>query len=100
MEYEDRLYENRAYIVLDVIKGVDHSVTSLLVIGHNPSLHDTARLLIGPGDVEARERLDEGLPTAGLVVIDFAGSSWAGLHARGGRLQRFVTPRLIGAATE
>jgi hypothetical protein len=40
-------------------------------VGHNPGLHETARLLIAAGDVEIRERLNEGLPTAGLALIDF-----------------------------
>jgi phosphohistidine phosphatase len=72
---------------------------SLLVIGHNPSLHDVALHLIAAGDVEARERLAEKLPTSGLVVIDFPIEAWSGLHPRSGRLERFVTPRLIAAAT-
>ena len=52
------------------------------------------------GDVEARERLGEGLPPAGLAVIDFAGDDWSQLHPQGGRLERFVTPRLLEAATD
>ena len=68
---------------------------SLLVIGHNPGMQDLARLLIASGDVEARERLNEGLPTSGLTVIDFASGSWAKLHPHGGRLERFVTPRSL-----
>ena len=48
------------------------------------------------GDIEARERLNEGLPTAGLVVIDFAAETWDKLHAHAGRLERFVTPRSLG----
>jgi len=31
-----------------------------------------ALMLIASGDVEARERLREKLPTSGLVIIDFA----------------------------
>ena len=72
----------------------------LLVVGHNPGLHETARLLIASGDVEARERLNEGLPTSGLAVIDFAGRDWEKLHPHSGRLERFVTPRLLKAATD
>ena len=56
--------------------------------------------LIAAGDVEARERLNEGLPTSGLAVIDFAGDDWDKLHPRSGRLERFVTPRLLKAATD
>jgi phosphohistidine phosphatase SixA len=35
-----------------------------------------ARRLVASGDVETRERLDEGLPTSGLAVMDFAGKNW------------------------
>jgi phosphohistidine phosphatase len=73
-------------------------VRALLMIGHNPGLHDAARSLIASGDVEARERLNEGLPTSGLVVIDFPGKDWRKLHAPGGRLDRFITPRSLASA--
>lgn len=73
---------------------------ALLVIGHNPGLHDLATRLIASGDVEARERVNEKLPTCGLVVIDLAFDDWSKLHASAGRLERFVTPRLLGAATD
>jgi phosphohistidine phosphatase len=63
-------------------------------------LHEAARLLIAAGDVEARERLSEGLPTSGLAVIEFTGSDWRKLHSHGGRLDRFVTPRSLAAATD
>ena len=56
--------------------------------------------LIGSGDVEAREGLNEKLPTSGLVVIDFAFDDWSELHDSAGRLERYVTPRLIGAASD
>ena len=75
-------------------------VPTLLVVGHNPGLHDLARQLIGSGDVEARESLNEKLPTSGLVVIDLAFDDWSKLHDSAGRLERFVSPRLIGAESD
>jgi len=96
--YEGHLYNAPAQAILAVLGGVNSSVRTLLVIGHNPGLHEAARLLIASGDVEARERLNEGLPTAGLAVIDFAGDDWHKLHPHGGRLERFVTPRSLAAA--
>ena len=62
-------------------------------MAHNPGLHELGKLLIASGDVDARERLNEGLPTSGLLVIDFVGSDWSTLHPRSGRLERFITPR-------
>jgi phosphohistidine phosphatase len=70
------------------------------MIGHNPALHDLANELIGSGEVEARESLNEKLPTSGLVVIDFAFDDWSELHDSSGRLERFVTPRSLGASAD
>jgi len=70
------------------------------MVGHNPGLHDAARLLIAAGDVAARERLNEGLPTSGLLVIDFAGTDWKSLQPRSGRLERFIAPRSLKASAD
>ena len=40
------------------------------------------------------------LSTGGRVVIDFAIPDWSKLHARSGRLERFVVPRMLEAATD
>jgi len=72
----------------------------LLVVGHNPGMHDLAVSLIASGDVEARERVNEKLPTSGLVVIDLAFDDWSRLHPNAGRIERFVSPRLIEEATD
>ena len=96
--YEDRLYNAGAEAIVALVKKTAPAVRTLLVIGHNPGLHDAARRLIASGDVETRERLNEGLPTSGLAVIDFAGKDWRKVHAHGGRLERFVSPRLLAEA--
>jgi phosphohistidine phosphatase len=92
--YEDRLYESGTEAIVTAIKATDRSASALLVIGHNPGLYDTTRLLLAQRGGDAHQ-LDDGLPTAGLVVIDFAGDDWRKLAARNGRLEGFVTPRLL-----
>jgi phosphohistidine phosphatase len=96
--FEHRLYNAGAQAILAVVQKADPKARKLMVIGHNPGVHDLARFLIASGDVEAREQLNEGLPTSGLALIDFATSDWRKLHAQGGRLERFVTPRLLATA--
>jgi phosphohistidine phosphatase len=96
---EDRIYNATAEDLFKIISET-RGAHSLVVVGHNPGLHDIAVQLIASGDVEARERVAEKLPTAGLVVIDLAFDDWSRLHLHSGRLERFVTPRLIAAATD
>jgi phosphohistidine phosphatase len=96
---EERIYSASAPGLFNLVTEAK-SAPSLLVIGHNPGLHELALQLIASGDSKARERLAENLPTSGLVVIDFSINDWARLHPRSGRLEHFVTPRLLAAATE
>ena len=94
-----RIYNASPQTLIEVI-GETRDARALLVVGHNPGLHDLAVQLIASGDVEARERINEKLPTSGLVVIEFPYDDWSRLHRSSGRLERFVSPRLIAGATD
>jgi len=96
---DERIYNATIEKLIAVISEAG-DVRSLLVVGHNPGLHDLAVQLIASGDVETRERVSEGLPTSGLVVVGFPFSDWSQLHPQAGRLEHFITPRLIAAATD
>jgi phosphohistidine phosphatase len=98
--FDDRLYDATPEAIIAALRETSADVGTLLVVGHNPGLHEAAKRLIASGEVEARERLNEGLPTSGLAVIDFPGRDWEKLHPRSGRLERFVTPRLLKEATD
>ena len=95
----EQLYEATPRGIVALIKEAPTAAHTLLVIGHNPELHELALMLVASGDVDARERLQEKLPTAGLVIMDFAFDDWRNLHRQSGRLERFVTPKLLGAAS-
>ena len=96
---DKRIYDASREKLINIIRETRYA-HALLIIGHNPGLHDLAVQLIGSGDVAARERVTEKLPTSGLVVIDLPLDEWSRLHPNTGRLERFVSPRLIAAATD
>ena len=98
--YEERLFDASPQAVVDIIQEIGASCPTLLIVGHNPSLHRVAVGLIAAGDLDAREQLREGLPTSGLVTIEFPFDDWKKVHAPAGRLSHFVTPDLIAAATD
>jgi phosphohistidine phosphatase len=97
--FEERLYAAPPQRVLSVVREQDAAVQSIMVIGHNPGLQQSAELLIAAGDVELREKLREKFPTGALAVIDFAVDAWGRIHDHSGRLDRYVTPRSIAATT-
>ena len=71
----------------------------LLLVGHNPGLHELAFALTGSGKAEARSALADNLPTSGLAVIDFDIDDWRDVSFRSGRLELFVSPKLLKAAS-
>ena len=91
------LYGATSHEILDVIKQAPASAHTLLIVGHNPGLHELAIMLVASGDIETREQMREKLPTSGLLIIDFAFDDWAKLHPQSGRLERFVSPKSLGA---
>ncbi|HEY4140243.1 MAG TPA: histidine phosphatase family protein [Pseudolabrys sp.] len=95
----DKLYDATPHAIFAVIKAAPASAHTLMVVAHNPGLHEVALMLIASGDIDARERLREKLPTAGLVIVDFAFDDWDKLHPQSGRLERFVSPKSLDAAT-
>jgi phosphohistidine phosphatase len=93
--FDDGLYLAESDAIAALVRALPKDAASALLIGHNPGLQDAAIALAGAGDADARRRLRDHYPTAGLAVIDFARDEWAAVRARGGRLERFVTPKSI-----
>jgi phosphohistidine phosphatase len=67
----------------------------LMLVGHNPGMHELALALTGGGDAAGHKALSENLPTSGLAVFDFAVDDWADVAFRRGRLVQFLSPKLL-----
>ena len=99
-EFEASIYEASPEAILKAVKATAPAARTLIVVGHNPGMQQLAGMLIASGDIEARQRLLEEFPTAAFAMISFAAESWDGVHAAGGRLEHFVTPQTLEAATD
>jgi phosphohistidine phosphatase len=87
------LYDSTPDRLLNAIRAVGTEAKTIVLIGHNPEMQETAALLCGDGKADAMVRLDAKFPTAGLAVIDFAVANWAQIEPNSGYLERFVTPK-------
>jgi phosphohistidine phosphatase len=67
----------------------------LMLVGHNPGMHELTLALAGSGDAAGRKALADNLPTSGLAGFDFAIDDWGDVAFRRGRLMLFVTPKLL-----
>jgi phosphohistidine phosphatase len=95
----EQLYEATPRVIIALIKEAPTETHTLLIIGHNPELHELALMLVASGNPGARKLLQDKLPTAGLVIMDFAFDDWHKLHRQSGRLEHYVTPKLLEVAS-
>ena len=87
---EDQLYAAEADGLLDRLRRVPESTGSVMVIAHNPGLHDLALELAASGP--ALERLREKFPTGGLATIEVE-ADWRDIDRGRGRLVALATPK-------
>ena len=81
--------------VLDAIRRHGSGATSLLVVGHNPSLEALTLKLIGKGDAKLRSRIAQKYPTCALAVLEFERSNWRDVKYGEARLVSFTRPKDI-----
>jgi phosphohistidine phosphatase len=85
--------------LLQTIRGVAPTDPHrLMVIGHNPGMHELALALTGSGDADGRKALADNLPTSGLAIFDFAINDWDDVAFRRGKLVLFVSPKVLKQA--
>lgn len=90
---EPRVYGADERDLLRLVQATPESVRTLLVVGHEPTMSGTARLLAGRGsDRTALERMARKYPTNGIAVLETDGT-WAALGPRGALLRTFAVPR-------
>jgi phosphohistidine phosphatase len=81
--------------ILAAVRSSAADAQRLMVVGHNPGMHELALALAGSGDAAGRKALAGNLPTSGLAVLDFAVDDWDDVAFRRGRLVLFVSPKLL-----
>jgi phosphohistidine phosphatase len=96
VRFVPELYAVSGPVLLRVVRQAEPGVGALLVVGHNPGLHELAVRLTGSGDGDLRARLREKLPTGALVTLVFEASSWPEVEPGAGKLVGYVVPRELG----
>ena len=101
VELLDELYGAEPAQLLRIIRLAEVTGPArLMVIGHNPGMHELALMLAGSGDAAAKKSLEDNLPTAGLAILDFAIDDWNEVAFRRGKLVRFTSPKLLKQALD
>jgi phosphohistidine phosphatase len=89
---EPKLYNASPETLLDAVRAFPETVKSAAVVGHNPGLHGLALGLIPSGSAGQQKIYNEGLPTTGLVIVDFPVDRWRDIQPQTGGLTLFLAP--------
>lgn len=90
--YDEALYNATDGQLRDLLRGVDPSVATLMMVGHNPGIMELAARLARDGDVTELARLRDRFPPCSLALITFDTDDWREARATGGRLDLLLLP--------
>lgn len=96
VRHEPRIYEASLPTLWALLRQSPDEVRTMMCVGHNPGFADLAAEMIGFGDRYAQARLRRHFPTCSLAILDLDIESWAHASPGAARLDRFVTPKMLG----
>jgi phosphohistidine phosphatase len=94
VHYVERLYGATPGTVIELVNQMAEDVTALLVVGHEPTISETAIILAGNEDTDtaALEQISVKYPTSGIAVLRVA-DNWEQFEPNGAALVSFHVPR-------
>lgn len=93
VSYLDRLYGAHPGAVIDEVNKVADDVSTLLVVGHEPTMSQLALGLAGPdSDRDVAEQIALKYPTSAIAILKVH-SPWPDLQLSGAELVSFHVPR-------
>ena len=93
--YEESFYLAAPSVLLARVRKVDAKVQHVLIVGHDPGMQGLALELSGSGEAQSLQAVAAKFPTAGLAVIRFKARDWSKVGRGKGRLELFVTPKML-----
>jgi phosphohistidine phosphatase len=91
---EEQLYAASCDRLLERIRTLPEPVASVMLIGHNPGLHQLALVLASAG--AELGRLEASFPTAALVTLVLPDTPWSRVSKADALLTAYVVPKQLG----
>lgn len=86
VRFDERIYEAEVQRLLEIVKQIENTKKSVLLVGHNPGFEEFLEWLTGTFDT---------MPTATLAKVVLKTSSWSGVREKAGTLEWIVKPRQL-----
>ena len=93
--YEESFYLAAPSVLLARLRRIEAKVRHVLIVGHDPGMQGLALELSGAGEAGTLQAVAVKFPTAGLAVIRFKTRDWSKIGPGKGRLELFVTPKML-----
>ena len=77
--FDDDLYHGGPRALLDQLRGVPDTTSSIMLIGHNPAMEELALELVGESNPGDRARMQAKYPTAALAILVVEKDRWQDL---------------------
>lgn len=90
--FDERIYEASTEDLFDVVRDLEPTAGTVVLVGHNPGIEEFGRALVRNGEPKLRD----GFPTAAVAVIAFDVERWDAIAPRSGHLVAFETPASLG----
>lgn len=97
IHWQDSFYGGSSEDLIAALQRLPDTVERPMLVGHNPTLEETAALLLAHPGEGWNEDFSIRIPTAGLLCLDVHITDWADLEAGDGLLRWFLIPKLVKA---
>jgi phosphohistidine phosphatase len=95
VEFSRKIYLASANEMLGALAKLPNPLSSVLVIGHNPGVHQICLKLAKEGDEDLLDAMHLKFPTCALAVIELGDITWSDIMDVSGRLVDYVTPKML-----
>lgn len=82
-----KLYEASTSDILKAIAQIDKDIKDIVIVGHNPSLHDFIEQLSG-------KKFDK-IPTCSATILATSATSWDRVSDKNTKLKEFLYPKMF-----
>lgn len=90
--FDPAIYRADAHDCLEMIAMQDEMHSTLMMVGHNPCIHQLALLMCGAGQINKQPNLASNFPPGSCVILTFPHEQWVNIHKASGVLVDFFHP--------
>lgn len=93
VEYSMNLYLANTEVLFNKIKGTNRDINTVMVVGHNPGIHDLVLFLLKNEGSASERELYGSFPTSALAILNFNCEEWQNLGPSNCTLEHFKIPK-------